>query len=119
MERKGYVVPQHLEPRAVEQVLDIAPGSGEEIVDAEYVVAEFEQTFTQMRTDKARAARYQYASRLRRCLREGRHRSGWCNGRNQASWNIHVGHSETIAVFLGLLGLILRPARQAPRAMLR
>ena len=43
VERKADVVAHQLEVRVVEQVRDVAPASGEEIVDAEHVVAFLQQ----------------------------------------------------------------------------
>src|SRR5258708_11452780 len=94
IEGKGYVVPQKLEPRVVKQVLDIAPGPGEEVIHAEQIAANFEQTFAQMRANETCTARHKYASWLRRYVRERRHRSGWRNGLIKADWKIHICHSE-------------------------
>ena len=45
-----------LEMRVVEQVLDVVLGAGEEVVDAEHVVAALQQPLAQMRAEEAGAA---------------------------------------------------------------
>ena len=52
----GDVVPQELEVLVVEEVLDVAPGAGEEIVDAKHLVAALEQPFGKVRPEEAGAA---------------------------------------------------------------
>ena len=61
-------MPHDLEPRVVKQVVYVAPGPGEEIVDAEHIAADFQQTFTQMRADEARSARHKNALRRWHCV---------------------------------------------------
>ena len=56
IEREGHVVAHQLEARVVEQMRDVALGAGEEVVDADDVVAAFEQPVAQMRAEKAGAA---------------------------------------------------------------
>jgi hypothetical protein len=54
-------VPHQFEALVIEQMLDIAARSGEEIVDAENICPEVQQTLTQMRAEKSSAARDEYA----------------------------------------------------------
>jgi hypothetical protein len=56
VERKGHVVAQQLEARMADQVLDVAPRTGEEVVDAQHVVAAFEQLLAQVRAQEAGTA---------------------------------------------------------------
>ena len=56
IERKGHVVADELEAGMIKQVLDVALGACEEVVDAKHFVAMLEQRFAQMRSDEARAA---------------------------------------------------------------
>ena len=51
-----------LEARMSQERRDIAARSGEEIVDAEYVVSPRDQAFAQMRADEAGSAGDQYAA---------------------------------------------------------
>ena len=53
----GDVVAQQLEALVVEEVLDITSGASKEIVDAEPLVAAFEQPIGEMRAEEAGAAR--------------------------------------------------------------
>ena len=55
-ERLADVVPQQLEARMVEQVLDVVPPAGEEVVQADDVVALGQQPVAEMRADEAGAA---------------------------------------------------------------
>jgi len=48
IERKGHVVPNKLEPMMVEQIIDVALGASEEIVDAYDVPTIREQSLTEM-----------------------------------------------------------------------
>ncbi len=56
VERKRHVVADELEARMVVQVLDVALGAGEEIVDAEHLVALLQQPVAQMRAEESGAA---------------------------------------------------------------
>jgi hypothetical protein len=49
-------VADELEPRVVMQMIDVAFGAGEEVVDAEHFVALLQQSIAQMRAEEARAA---------------------------------------------------------------
>jgi hypothetical protein len=60
--RKSHVVTQNLEPRIVEQVLDIAAGSSGEIINAKNLVSLAEQAPAKMRPEKAGAPRDQDTS---------------------------------------------------------
>ena len=60
IEREGHVVTHELEARVAEQVLDVALGAGEKIIDADDVVAVGDQAIAEMRAEKAGAAGYQY-----------------------------------------------------------
>src|SRR5215471_18333700 len=51
-----------LEQRIRQQVLNVAPGSRVEIVDAEHFVAALQQSLAQVGTDKAGAARHENAA---------------------------------------------------------
>ncbi|CAI8691167.1 hypothetical protein EMIT0111MI5_110083 [Burkholderia sp. IT-111MI5] len=59
VQRKGHVVAQCLEARVAEQRSHVLLGTGEIVVDAQYVVTEFDQTFAKMRTEETRAACYE------------------------------------------------------------
>ena len=52
----GDVVTQQLEALVVEEVLDVATGAGEEVVDAKHLVAALEQAVGEMRPEEAGAA---------------------------------------------------------------
>ncbi len=54
VERKGDVVAQQLEHRVREQVLNVALGAGEVVVDAQHVVTTGQEPLAQMRTDETR-----------------------------------------------------------------
>ncbi len=56
VERKADVVAHQLEVRVIEQVRDVAPASGEEIVDAEHVVAFLQQEGAKVRAEETGAA---------------------------------------------------------------
>jgi len=51
-------VPDELEAPVIEQVFDVGPRSGEEIIRANDVRAACDQTLAQMRPDKTGAARH-------------------------------------------------------------
>ena len=61
-ERVGDVVAQELEALVVEEVLDVASGAGEEIVDAEHLVAALEQPVGEVRPEEACSAGNQNSS---------------------------------------------------------
>ena len=61
IEREGHVVAHELEARMAEQVLDIALGAGEQVVDAEHLMALAEQPVAQVRAEEAGAAGHQDA----------------------------------------------------------
>ncbi len=61
IEREGDVVAHDLESLRAQQRFDIAAAAGVEIVDAQHFAPAFEQPFAQMRADKPRTPRYQYA----------------------------------------------------------
>ena len=52
----GDVVAQQLEALVIEQMLDVVPCAGEEIVDAEHLAAALQQPFGEMRAEKAGSA---------------------------------------------------------------
>src|SRR5581483_784129 len=54
--REGHVMAHKLEALVSDQVLDIAPRAGEEIVEAKHLVAGLEQSLAKMRSEKAGAA---------------------------------------------------------------
>ena len=56
IERKGDIVTDELEARVADQMLDIALGAGEEIVDAKNIVPVGEEPVTEMRPEKPRSA---------------------------------------------------------------
>ena len=56
IQRKGDVVAHELEAGVVEQVGDVVLGAGEEVVDAEHVVALGQQAVAQVAAQKAGAA---------------------------------------------------------------
>lgn len=45
----------------IEQVLDVVPSSGKEVVDTEYLAAEFQQALAKMRAEESSAAANQNA----------------------------------------------------------
>ena len=49
-------MPHELEARVVVQVIDVALGAGEEVVDAEHLVALLEQAVAEVRAEEAGAA---------------------------------------------------------------
>ena len=55
-ERKGHIVTQKLEHRIVKEFLDVAAGSGGEIIDAKNLVTLIEQPPAKMGAEKARSA---------------------------------------------------------------
>jgi hypothetical protein len=57
-ERKGYVVAKEFEFRIPQQMQHILPSSGEEVVDAENVVAVVQKPFAQVRTQETGSAGY-------------------------------------------------------------
>jgi hypothetical protein len=61
IERKGYVVPNKLEPMLVEQMINVVLRASEEIVDAYDVPTIGKHSLTQMRTEKAGSPGNQYA----------------------------------------------------------
>ena len=61
IERKRHVVAHQLEMRVVEQVLDVALGAGEEVVDAQDVMTLCDQTIAQVAAEKAGATGHQNA----------------------------------------------------------
>ncbi len=56
VEREGHVVPHQLEARVVQEVRDVAPRAGEEIVDAEHFRTVGEQPVAKMRAEEPRPA---------------------------------------------------------------
>jgi hypothetical protein len=58
VERKGYVMTQHLEPSISKQRLDVAMRPREIVVDAENLAFLVEQSSAQVRAQEARAARH-------------------------------------------------------------
>ena len=56
VQRKGHVVAQQFEVRVVQQMSDVVLGAGEEVVDAEHVVAIRKQTLAQMAAEEAGTA---------------------------------------------------------------
>ena len=54
-----HIVTQQLQPSLVEQVKNVFPPPGEEVVQTKYIVVFVEQPFTQMRANKSCAAGYQ------------------------------------------------------------
>ena len=55
-QRERHVVPDELEARVVVQVIDVALGAGEEVVDAEHLVALLEQAVAEVGAEEAGAA---------------------------------------------------------------
>jgi hypothetical protein len=56
IQREGHVVAHQLEIRVVQQVHDVAPRRGVEIIDAEHVLALGQQPLAQVRAEEAGAA---------------------------------------------------------------
>ena len=56
LERIDDIVPDQLKLRVLEEVSNILPSTGEEIVETQDLVALINQPITQMRAEKARAA---------------------------------------------------------------
>jgi hypothetical protein len=56
IERKGHIVAHKFETRVVVEMLYIAFGAGEQVVDAQDFMSHLEQTIDQMRTQKSGAA---------------------------------------------------------------
>ena len=56
VERKGHVVAEQLETLVIEQVLDIAPRTGEEIIGAKHIGAFRQQALAKMRAEEAGSA---------------------------------------------------------------
>ena len=56
IEREGDVVAQEFEARMADEMLDVALLAGEEIIDADDLMADLEQAVAQMRAEKAGAA---------------------------------------------------------------
>ena len=59
VERKGHIVADQFEFRVVQQMADVPLAAGVEIIDADHVVAFFEQPFAEMGAEKAAAAGHQ------------------------------------------------------------
>ena len=53
IERKGHVVTNELEARVAEQMRDVGLGAGEEIVDANDIVALSKEPVTKVRTEES------------------------------------------------------------------
>ncbi len=60
-ERLGHVVPEDLELLVIEQVLDVLSAAGEEVVQADDMVALCEEPFAEVGADEAGAAGYEDA----------------------------------------------------------
>ena len=60
--RVGDVVAQELKPLVIEQMLDVVPCSGKEVVDAQNLAPELQQAFAKMRAEKSGATANQNAS---------------------------------------------------------
>jgi hypothetical protein len=58
-EGHGHVVAHQLEPRVGEEVGDVAPAAGEEVVDAKDVVVAGDEAVAEVRTQEPGAARHQ------------------------------------------------------------
>jgi hypothetical protein len=56
IERKGHIVADQIEAVVVDYAIDIAPGAGEEVIDADEVGAVLEQALAQMRAEKTGTA---------------------------------------------------------------
>ena len=56
IERKRHVVAHQLKAGVIHQMFDVAPRAGEEIIDAEHVIPAPQQSFAQVRPEKACAA---------------------------------------------------------------
>ena len=52
-ERKGHIVAHQLEVRVIEQMGNVVLGAGEEVVQADDVVAVVQQAFAEMRAEEA------------------------------------------------------------------
>ena len=61
VEREGDVVAHQLEMRIAQQMRDVVLAAGEEVVDAQHVVAVAQQALAQMRAEEAGAAGHQHA----------------------------------------------------------
>src|SRR5262249_28773555 len=61
IERKRNVMPDHFEVFMVEQVLDIATRTGEEVIDADDDRSIGKQAFAKMRAEETSTARHQYS----------------------------------------------------------
>ena len=61
IDRERHVVADELEALVIEQMLDIAPGAGEEIVEADDFRALRQQALAQMRAEKTGATGHQNA----------------------------------------------------------
>jgi hypothetical protein len=56
IKREGDVMAHQLEIRAAEEMRDVGPGTGEEVVDAQNVVASRHEAIAQVRTQEAGTA---------------------------------------------------------------
>jgi hypothetical protein len=56
IKRERYIVAHQLEARMADQVLDVALGAGEEVIDADDVVPLGNEAVTQVRTEEAGAS---------------------------------------------------------------
>src|SRR5262249_17480069 len=61
IERERNVMPDHFEVLMVEQVLDIATRTGEEVIDADDDRSIGKQAFAKMRAEETSTARHQYS----------------------------------------------------------
>src|SRR5260370_20940014 len=61
IERERNVMPDHFEVLMVEQVLDIATRTGEEVIDADDDRSIGKQAFAKMRPEETSTARHQYS----------------------------------------------------------
>ena len=61
IEREGHIMTHHLVPGVAMQMVDVAFGAGEIIVDTDHLVPLIQQTVGQMRADKAGPASDQNA----------------------------------------------------------
>src|SRR6185369_13942493 len=61
IEGKGHVVAHQLEAAVADQVLDVAPCPGKEIIHTEDFIAACKQCFAQNRADETRSPRYEDA----------------------------------------------------------
>src|SRR5262249_44158356 len=73
-ERKADVVAHQLERRVRQQMLNVAPGSGVEVVDAEHFVAALQQPLAEMRADETGSAGDENTT-----VREGWHADSPCD----------------------------------------